>query len=328
LNKKRLIRIALAALVAGAVTVPLVSQVRSAQQQGATSGGAGVNTGPGALGGLALPASRPSYDPKMVIASAGDVKVTAGEFDSVTAGIPPQYAQQLEQPPFRKQVIDRLIGVKLAARAAERIKLDQTDDVKLKLDLSRDQILAAEYEALLQKPDEAADKAFYDANASLFNNVQARHILIRTPGSRVPVEPGKKELTEDEAKAKADDIEAKLKSGGDFAALAKAESDDKGSGIKGGDLGTFAPWRMDPIFAKATLGLKKNEISPPVKTQFGYHIIQLLDNQPRDYASAKADVAQARVSGKLNAMSDQNKTDYVQTFVDNKPAASAQPTPK
>jgi parvulin-like peptidyl-prolyl isomerase len=324
-----MIRIALAVIVAGAVTIPLVSQVRSAQQGAASSAGGASAPAAGSLGGLALPASRPAVDPNKVIATAGDVKVTVGEFESVLQGVPPQYAAQIEQPAFRKNIIDRLVGIKLAAREAERLKLDQTDDVKMKLELSRDQILAGEYEGQLQKSDDVADKAYYDANPSLFNNVQARHILIRTPGSRVPVDPGKKELTEAEAKAKADEIEKKLQTGGDFAALAKAESDDKGSGIKGGDLGTFSPWRMDPVFSKAALALKKNEISPPVRTQFGYHIIQLLDNQPRDYTASKSEIAQARVSVALNEMSGKNKTDYDQDFVDNKPAGAAtQPAAK
>jgi peptidyl-prolyl cis-trans isomerase C len=314
--------------VALAVTIPLVSQVRSAQQQGAAP--APAAPGGAALGGLSLPpTSRPAVDPLKVIATAGEVKVTAGEFQSIIATVPPQYAAQMEVPQIRKQVIDRVIRVKLAAREAERRKLDQGEAVKQHLAVSRDEILANELEQQLQKPDEANDKAYYDANSSLFNNVQARHILLRTPGSPVPVDPGKKEMTEAETKAKADEIEAKLKAGGDFAAIAKTESDDKGSGVKGGDLGTFAPWRMDPVFAKATLGLKKNEISPPIRTQFGYHIIQLIDNQPRDYAAAKADVAPARWSVMLNELTDKNKTDYDQAFIDNKPeAATTQPAAK
>jgi len=318
LNKKRVIRIALAVIVAGAVSIPLVSQVRSAQQQGQAASAA---PGAGPLGGLSLPTSRPIVDPHKVIASAGDVHVTAGEFQSIVSTIPPQYAAQMELPQMRKQVIDRVIRIKLAAREAERRKLDETDEVKQHLAVSRDEILANELEQLLQKPDEASEKAYFDSNPSLFNNVQARHILIRTPGSPVPVDPAKKELTEAEAKAKADEIEKKLQAGGDFAALAKAESDDKGSGIKGGDLGTFAPWRMDPVFAKATLALKKNEVSPPVRTQFGYHIIQLLDNQPRDFAASKPEVAQARWSVLLNELTDKNKTEYDQSFIDNKPEA-------
>ena len=318
-----MIRIGLAAVVFGAVTIPLVSQVRSAQNQGQAAAPGGAP-----LGGLALPpTSRPAVDPMKVIASAGDVKVTAGEFQSIVATVPAQYASQMEVPQIRKQVIDRVIKVKLAAREAEKRKLDQSEDVKQHLEVSRDEILANALEQELQKPDEAADKAYYDGNASLFNNVQARHILLRTPGSPVPVDPGKKEMTEAETKAKADEIEAKLKAGGDFATIAKSESDDKGSGIKGGDLGTFAPWRMDPVFAKATLALKKNEISAPIRTQFGYHIIQLIDNQPRDFNAAKADIPQARWSVMLNELADTNKTEYDQAFIDNKGVAPAVPAP-
>ena len=76
----------------------------------------------------------------------------------------------------------------------------------------------------------------------------------------MPTDPNKKDLTDAEAKAKADQIQKQVQGGGDFAAIAKAESDDKGSGLKGGDLGNFSPWRMDPVFSKALLGLQKNQV--------------------------------------------------------------------
>lgn len=86
--------------------------------------------------------------------------------------------------------------------------------------------------------------------------VKARHILV-----------------EQESKAK--EIADKLKNGGDFAALAKAESLDPGSAAKGGDLGFFKRGAMVKEFDSVAFSLKPGEISAPVKTQFGYHIIQV-----------------------------------------------------
>lgn len=91
-------------------------------------------------------------------------------------------------------------------------------------------------------------------------------------------------LVEDEALAK--ELVEKLKAGGDFAALAKENSTDPGSGEKGGDLGWFTIGTMVPAFNDAAYALEIDEISEPVKSDFGYHIIQVLDKRDvKDYGT-------------------------------------------
>ncbi|MBV9745003.1 MAG: peptidyl-prolyl cis-trans isomerase, partial [Acidobacteriia bacterium] len=102
-----------------------------------------------------------------------------------------------------------------------------------------------------------------------------RHILIRASGSPSPAEPGKKELTDAEALAKAQEIRKKLADGADFAQLASTESDDTGSKTRGGDLNFFRHGQMVPPFEQAAFSMKVGEISEPVKSQFGYHIIKV-----------------------------------------------------
>lgn len=80
-------------------------------------------------------------------------------------------------------------------------------------------------------------------------------------------------------KEEADDIVAKLKAGGDFAALAKEKSTDTGSGAQGGDLGYFAKGQMVKPFEDAAWALKKDEVSAPVQSQFGWHVIKQLDKR-------------------------------------------------
>jgi len=325
LNKKRSIRYLLAAAVAAAVSIPLISQVKSAQTAQHQAAQQAADAQQGAQ--LQLPPPAPPakpVDPGKVIATAGDLAVTAGEYNTVTASLGPQYAQALTQPNVKKQIVERIFRVKELAREAERRKLEDSPEVKSQLQIQRDEILANALAKQMQADtNDAADRAYFDAHKSNFDDVKARHILIRTPDSPVPVPPGAKELTEEQAKAKADDISRKLKNGGDFAAEAKAESDDKGTGAKGGDLGTFAPWKMDPTFAKATLDLKPNQISEPVKTQFGYHIIQLLDDKPRTYEQAKSEVGQARWSEMLSDLGKKDKIQYEPSFFG---SGSAEPT--
>ncbi|MEO8223317.1 MAG: SurA N-terminal domain-containing protein [Gammaproteobacteria bacterium] len=122
-------------------------------------------------------------------------------------------------------------------------------------------------------PDDEALRKAYDADPTRFRSAEerrARHILIAVDATR----------TEVVAKALADEIEGKLAGGADFAALAAQYSSDTGSASRGGDLGFAARGNYVPAFDKALFDLKPGEISPPVKTEFGYHIIRLDELRP------------------------------------------------
>src|SRR5947209_14412172 len=113
----------------------------------------------------------------------------------------------------------------------------------------------------------------YTDNAAQHEQVKARHILIAPKGSPA-AQPGK-ELTDEQAKAKAEDLRKQIVAGANFDELAKKESDDTGSGAGGGDLGTFTRGQMVPEFEEAAFSAKVGEVTPVVKTQFGYHIIKI-----------------------------------------------------
>ena len=98
-------------------------------------------------------------------------------------------------------------------------------------------------------------KAYYEAHKGEYEQVRARHILIRMQGSPVALPAGQKDLTEDEALAKALEIRQKIVDGADFADLARAESNDSGSSSNGGDLGFFKPGQMLPSFEEAAFAL-------------------------------------------------------------------------
>ncbi len=119
---------------------------------------------------------------------------------------------------------------------------------------------------------EAEVSDYYQKNISTYQLPEkrtARHILIKTDGSN-----------DDAQKAKAEDILAQIKAGGDFAELAKKFSEDPGSASRGGELGSFSRGQMVPTFDAAVFNLAKNEISDLVKTRFGFHIIEVQDISP------------------------------------------------
>ena len=109
----------------------------------------------------------------------------------------------------------------------------------------------------------------------IVTKTQVRHILIKT-----------NELIDDtEAQKRLLALKDRIRDGDDFATLARAHSDDKGSAVNGGSLDWVGPGALVPQFEEAMNKLGINEISPPVQTQFGWHVIQVLGRQNQDNSS-------------------------------------------
>ena len=120
-------------------------------------------------------------------------------------------------------------------------------------------------------------KAFYDANQNLFKQpeqVRAGQILIK-------VKDGADEQKKMEAMKKIKEVQTKLKGGQDFAALAKAYSEDDHSSADGGDLGYFTRGQMAKPIEDAAFKMQPNEVSEIIKTQFGYYLIKVYDKKPQ-----------------------------------------------
>jgi peptidyl-prolyl cis-trans isomerase C len=231
-------------------------------------------------------------DPNKVVIVVGDEKITAAEYDEIINALPAQY-QKAARGPQKRQIADQLVQVKVLSQEAEKRGLEKQPAVKEQLIFSRQNILAgALYNELVKsvKIDDAAIQAYYTEHKAEFESAKARHILIRFKGSQVPLRPGQKELSDEEALAKAQDIKKQLAGGADFIALAKSDSDDTGSGANGGDLGTFKHGQMVGEFEKAAFALPIGQISDPVKTQFGYHIIKVEEKQAKTLEEAKAEI--------------------------------------
>jgi parvulin-like peptidyl-prolyl isomerase len=233
-----------------------------------------------------------------VVLTIGNEKITKGEFEQifsqVVSQMPPERRGAADSPQAKRQLAEQLAELKALAQEARRLKIDQTPEAKTQMAMRDDQLIAG---ILFQqiskdtKPSSADLQAYYDGHKNEWETVSARHILIRMKGSPVGLKDGEKELTDEEALAKAKDLRAKIIAGGDFATLAKAESDDVGSGANGGSLGEFTRGRMVPPFDEAAFSLNVNEVSEPVKTQFGYHIIQVTKHDTKKMDDVKNEIA-------------------------------------
>jgi len=231
--------------------------------------------------------------PDKVILSIGDEKITAAQFDKFVEMIPQQYRAQMRTPQGRRNLADNIVRVKVLAQEARKNKLDQTAEFNDQLERQRENLLfQAEYKELVAsvKVDNATARAYYEQHKPDYEQFKGSDILVRVKGAPIAVRAGQKELSDEEALAKAKELRTKLVGGADFAALAKAESDDSTTSTNGGSLGTFTHGRLPQPAEEGIQTLKVGEISDPIKTPNGYYLIKLEERQQKTFEEAQGDI--------------------------------------
>jgi peptidyl-prolyl cis-trans isomerase C len=234
----------------------------------------------------------PAVPPETVIIKVGDEKVTAKEFEDLVNGLPEQY-RNMARGSARKQFAENIVRVKLLVKEGHRLKVDQDPKFKAQLAFNADNLLATlTMQQMVEsiKVDDTALRKYYDEHRQEYERVRARHVLIRMKGSPVPVKPGQPDAPEADALAKAQLLRKKIADGADFAAVAREESDDTGSAANGGDLGFFRRGQMVPTFETTAFTLKPGEVSDPLKTQFGFHIIKVEEKEAKSFDEVKGEI--------------------------------------
>jgi peptidyl-prolyl cis-trans isomerase C len=205
-------------------------------------------------------------EPK-VLATVDGTPITQDDFNEALADIGPGLPEKLEGPERQKYVLDYLIDLKLVAKKSEADKLDAGADFARRLAYYHDKLAMEKLlTAVAQSATtEEAERAAYDTAAKAQPpepEVHARHILLP-----------------DEESAKA--ALKRVRAGEDFAKVATELSKDPGG--EGGDLGWFTRDRMVPEFADAAFKLEPGQISEPVKSQFGWHIIKVEEKRTKTF---------------------------------------------
>jgi len=237
----------------------------------------------------------PPVSPETVVLTIGDQKITKAQFDLILSTLNEQQRTQAQvnTPAGRRRLAESFAELSVMAQEARARKLDQSKKVQAEVGLQTDRVLAQSlYEEFLAtaKPDDAALHAYYDAHKAEWEQVKAKHILIRFQGSKVPLKTGQKDLTVAEAQARAEEIRAKILAGEDFDKLAAAESDDAGNAAQGGQLGAFGKGAMVPEFEKAAFAAEPGKVTEPVKTPFGYHLILVETHATKPFEDVKPEI--------------------------------------
>ncbi len=204
-----------------------------------------------------------------VLATVDGVKITSDDLDDRVKSFPPQYAEALKEKENRLRLLEQLINEKILVAAAKKAGLNKSVSFQRQADAAQSQLLIAEImrtqvDAKVKVSDDEV-KAYFQNNPQQFQETEERrasHVLVKT---------------EDEAKQVAEQV----KNGADFGNVADQKSIDPSAKTNHGDLGFFGKGQMVPEFEQAVFSMSKGQVSAPIKTQFGYHVIKLNDIQVR-----------------------------------------------
>ncbi|HTR45414.1 MAG TPA: peptidylprolyl isomerase [Thermodesulfovibrionales bacterium] len=265
------------------------------------------------------------------VAKVGSTTLTEEDIKRDLKGLPPQIQAMFEGQAGMEKFVGELVKKEILFLEARKKGLEDNAEYKKKVeDFKKLTLISMLLEKEIEEKTKVSEKdvkEYYDAHKGEFaanSQIRASHILVKT---------------EDEAKKIAD----QLKKGADFATLAKEKSIDTGSAKNGGDLGFFSRGQMVPEFEKVAVTLKKGEVSAPVKTQYGYHLIKVTDRKegtPLEFDKVKDLLTQKLTAEKQKAVFDSyieglkssykvdiNK-DAIAKLAAEKPQTPASPAPK
>lgn len=220
-------------------------------------------------------ASPVSFASQKFAAKVNGVEIPQARLDSLLESIQGEGGAHLDKAQLRAMARDQLIMTELLKQQALAMKLEQSREYRAEMDNLASGVLASLYVRQWVKKQPVSDAVLREHYQALKTQmaqkeVQSRHILL--------------ENEQDALKVLED-----LRKGRSFADLAKERSLDPGSKARGGDLGWASPTVFDPAFAEALTGLQRGQVSAkPVKSQFGWHVIQLMDVRDVDFPSLEA----------------------------------------
>lgn len=218
-----------------------------------------------------------------VVGKMGSVELHASEIKPIIDAQPPEARRQLAADPtqLERMVKNELVRKAVLAEAKQK-GWDKRPELQPLIDRAREQVIVGAYVSSVAKPADGYPsdeelKQFYEANKAQLQaptQYQIAQIFLPAP-------EGTDKAKADEAARKINDLSAKLtRSAGDFAKLAKENSAHKESAEKGGEIGWVGEDLMVPEIRRAVVKMNKGDISPPVKSAAGWHLIRLMDKRP------------------------------------------------
>ena len=210
-----------------------------------------------------------------VIMRVNGEPVTESEFSAMFSSLPPEMQQQYNSEQGKQAFAEQLVRLKVLEQEARRMKLENDPKVAGQISAQRSDILAnAAAAKLVENVSPEAVKKFYEQNQRQLQTVELSHIVVAYQGGMIPPKGGGQPLDERSAVNKALQIYQQLKEGAKFEELAKKESDDTATGMRGGMIGPVAPGMLPQELDARVMNMREGEISTAIPSRYGIHIFK------------------------------------------------------
>lgn len=258
-----------------------------------------TSTAPGSssAGQLKLrgPEAVAQQDPNRIVATIDGKQITAQQAMAMLKELP---EEQRRQASNLSALLQQLYVIDQFSGQAEKMKLDQESPWKEQLQLNHKEVLAQAYLNQIGKngagPSSADPQQYYNTHPEDFEQVKLSGILIAFNPPGTPTSGSTVTRTEADAQQKANDVEKKIKDGGDFSALARTDSDQQQSSVKGGDLGSFMlnDSRLPPEIKTAISKVQTGQVSEPIRVPGGYFILKVDNRTKTPFEQARGNIVQ------------------------------------
>jgi peptidyl-prolyl cis-trans isomerase C len=266
-----------------------------------------------------------AQSPDTVLVSNSLAKVTRAEYDAELLKLPPDLRAGFANNPRRvNELLQRMLMQKSLAAQAREAGLDKRADIKTRLELEVEKFLST---MQIEAVDAAATAEFnanmdkYEARARELNLVDKASFTTPAQVSATHILFDPRKHGAEAARKLAIETREKIVAGADMSKLAREVSDDPSSSQNGGSLGWFAQKDMDPAFAQAAFALANvGDISEPVQSQFGWHIIRL--DGKREGALKPYEQARDQIMAELRRRAVEQKREAAVSAIRRDPKAS------
>ena len=258
-----------------------------------------------------------AQDPTRVVAVIGGKPLTAREALDLLKPLPVQERRRYEAN--LQGLVQQIYMQQQLAEEATKLNLDKESPWKEQLQMARANILTQAYLTRIANPSNGttagpADetKQYYDAHPDDFDQIKLSGILVSFSPPGTPSGNAANNRTEEQARQKADDLEKKLKAGGDFAALARTDSDRPDWAAKGGEVGSFTTGdaQLPGDIKAAVLKLPAGGVTEPIRESTGFFILKVDSRTKLSYEDARTGIAQRLQNEKNQAAIKQELDKY------------------
>ena len=249
--------------------------------------------------------------PDKVVATIGGKQITAKQAADLLKPLGPEDRRRLESN--LPNLVQQIYAQTQIAKEAEGMKLGEQSPWKEQLEIGRANILTKAYLAKMSEGGGGQDpKAYFDAHPADFDQIKLSGILVSFNQPGTPASSSTIQRAEPQARDKANDLEKKIKAGGDFSALARTDSDNTQSSARGGELGTFvmADQQLPPDVKNVIENMQAGQVSAPVRIQGGYYIFKIDDRTKLPFDQVRAKIVQKLQTEKSQQVLKQELAKY------------------